>query len=142
MARFVRRATAHVFFAALPVIAAACQTTTSAPAVTGTTVIAQAGDEKASKFPTHREAFSPANFRARRERLAKAIPDGVVVLVGAKGVIDAWEEHRYDPTYRVQAVRQEENFFYLTGLSLPGLALILDPKTGATRIYALRVTPA
>jgi Xaa-Pro aminopeptidase len=107
-----------------------------------TAAAAQPTGGTTGKFPTHRDAFTPANFRARRDRLAQLMPDGVVVLIGAQGVIDAWEEHRYDPTFRVQAVRQEENFFYLTGLSVPGLAVILDPKTSGARVYALRATPA
>ena len=129
------------FVSALAVVGAACQTT-NAPAATAPAAAAQPTDGTTGKFPTSRDAFTPANFRARRDRLAKTIPDGVAVLIGAKGVIDAWEEHRFDPTFRVQAVRQEENLFYLTGLSLPGLAVILDTKTSEARVYALRVTPA
>ncbi len=126
---------------ALAVAAMACNGTGSAPAAT-VSAAAQAPESGNAKFTTHRDVFTPANFRARRERLGRLIPNGVVVLLGAKGVIDAWEEHRYDPTFRVQAVRQEENFFYLTGLSAPGLAVILDVTAGSARVYALRVTPS
>jgi Xaa-Pro aminopeptidase len=128
-------------WSAVAMIGAACQKA-STPAVAATTAPQQAATrETGSKFPTHREVFSPANFRGRRERLGKEIPEGVAVLIGAMGVIDAWEEHRNDPTYRVQPVRQEENLFFLTGLSGPGLAAIVDPKTSSARVYTLHVTP-
>jgi Xaa-Pro aminopeptidase len=93
-----------------------------------------------SKFATPQEIFSPANFRSRRERLTKLVPDGVVVLIGAKGVIDAWEEHRNDPTFRVQPVRQEENLFYLTGVTIPNTAVVFDANAGRTQVYVLRAT--
>jgi Xaa-Pro aminopeptidase len=96
---------------------------------------ARVGADNEWRFPTHRDVFTPANFRVRRERLAKLIPDGIVVLLGAKGVIDAWEEHRNDPTFRVQPVRQEENLFFLTGLSIPGAAVVLDARTADARVY-------
>jgi hypothetical protein len=127
-------------WSALAMLGIACQKA-STPAVAATTAPQQAASgERGSKYPTHRDVFSPANFRARRERLGKEIPEGVAVLIGAKGVIDAWEERRNDPTYRVQPVRQEENLFFLTGLSGPGLAVILDPKTSTASVYALHVT--
>src|SRR5580765_1347396 len=105
-----------VVVATVSVIGSACQNTT-----TVTARDTSAGTN--SKFATPQEIFSPANFRSRRERLTKLVPDGLVVLIGAKGVIDAWEEHRNDPTYRVQPVRQEENLFYLTGVTIPNAAV-------------------
>lgn len=101
------------------------------------------------KFPTHADVFSPSTFAARRTRLAERIPEAVVVLFGEKGVIDAWDEHRHNSYFRVQGFRQEENLFYLTGLSMPGVAVILNPPTtqtsqtkttGAVRVYVPSVT--
>ena len=92
------------------------------------------------KFLTHADVFSPSTFAARRTRLAESIPGGVVVLFGEKGVIDAWDEHRHNSYFRVQGFRQEENLFYLTGLSMPGVAIVLTPKSAMTRVYVPRVT--
>ena len=98
-----------------------------------------AGDSS-SKFPTHADVFSPSTFAARRGRLAQSVPEGVVVLFGEKGVIDAWDEHRHNSYFRVQGFRQEENLFYLTGLSMPGVAVVLTTKDGELRVYVPRVT--
>ena len=92
------------------------------------------------KFSTPNDVFSPATFRARRQRLADLVPDSVVVLIGAKSVIDAWEEHRYDPTYRVQGLRQQEHLFYLTGLGIPNAVVVLDTKAMTAGVYVPHVT--
>ena len=79
------------------------------------------------KFPTIADVFHPATFAARRARLTTLTADGLVVLFGEKNPIDAWDEHANDPFFRVGPFRQEENFFYLTGLSFPDLAVVIDP---------------
>ncbi len=99
-----------------------------------------AAQASSGKFPTHADVFSPSTFATRRTRLAESIPDGLVVLFGEKGVIDAWDEHRHNAYFRVQGFRQEENLFYLTGLSMPGVAFVLTPKSAMTRVYVPRVT--
>ena len=112
------------------------------PELTATVGANEQGTTQASsgKFPTHGDVFSPSTFAARRTRLAESIPEGVVVLLGEKGVIDAWDEHRHNSYFRVQGFRQEEHLFYLTGLSMPGVAVILTPNSGETRVYVPRVT--
>ena len=90
----------------------------------------------AGKFPTLREVFHPATFAARRARLETLAADGVIVLFGEKNPIDAWDEHANDPFFRVGPFRQEENFFYLTGLSFPDLAVMIDPAAHQTTIYS------
>jgi Xaa-Pro aminopeptidase len=95
-----------------------------------------------SKFPTIADAFHPATFVARRARLAPLVSDGLVVLFGEKNPIDAWDEHANDPFFKVGPFRQEENFFYLTGLSFPDLALVFDPATRETIIYSPATTTA
>ncbi len=121
------------------------------PELTATVGANEQGTTQASsgKFPTYADVFSPSTFAARRTRLAESIPEGIVVLLGEKGVIDAWDEHRHNSYLRVQGFRQEENLFYLTGLSMPGVAVVLPPlagragltgKTGETRVYVPRVT--
>lgn len=101
-----------------------------------------AGTSSSGKFRTTRDVFSPGTFAARRARLAELTPDGLVVLLGAKGIIDAWEEHRHDPTFRFNPFRQEENLFYLTGAEIPGIAVIMDMADGATRVYVPASTGA
>jgi len=58
-------------------------------------------------------------FHARREALAKALPDGVVVLYG--------QVEREDADLR-GGFFQDSNFFYLTGWKSPGAALLIDPR--------------
>ncbi|MCC6857113.1 MAG: aminopeptidase P family protein [Bryobacterales bacterium] len=57
----------------------------------------------------------PEACRARRAELRKAIGGGVLVLFG-----------RTEKQQGVQGFEQEPNFYYLTGWSEPGAALILD----------------
>ncbi len=61
-------------------------------------------------------ATSP-EFAARRERLQKAIPDGILVLFGAN---ESEDLHT--------GFFQEPNFFYLTGWQQPGAILVITPK--------------
>ncbi len=97
--------------------------------------------ENAGKFPTIVDAFTPATFAARRARLKPLVDGALVVLFGEKNPIDAWEEHANDPFFRVGPFRQEENLFYLTGLSFPDLAVVIDPSSGQTEVYAPSGTP-
>ena len=92
------------------------------------------------KFPTTRDVFSASSFASRRERLATQVGDGVVVLFGEKGIIDAWDEHVYQSTFRLGAFRQEENLFYLTGLELPGAAVVIDTRANEVFVYVQQVS--
>src|SRR4029079_2904938 len=87
------------------------------------------GSARDSKFPTIADDFRPATFAARRAKLSAVAGDGLVVLFRGKNPIDACEEHANDPFFRVGPFRQEENFFYLTGLSVPDLAVVIDPAS-------------
>jgi Xaa-Pro aminopeptidase len=60
-----------------------------------------------------------AAFQARRQALMEELSDGVVVLIGAKA--DEFGEY--------ERFRQENDFFYLTGLERPGAALLLVPAS-------------
>src|SRR5579862_9268049 len=100
------------------------------------TVFGRQAPDNAGKFPTLSEVFHPAAFAARRARLETLAADGVIVLFGEKNPIDAWDEHANDPFFRVGPFRQEENFFYLTGLSFPDLAVVIDPAANETAIYS------
>lgn len=93
-------------------------------------------DARQSRFPAPADLFSPRTFRRRRERVAERMEDGVLVLFGAKSVLDAWEERRFDPTFRIEPFRQEENLFWLTGLELPGAVVLLDGETAELEVFA------
>jgi Xaa-Pro aminopeptidase len=58
----------------------------------------------------------PEEFRARRAALRKSLDDGVFLLKG--------QAEGYDPIFRFV---QEPNFYYLTGWTEPGAALLLTP---------------
>lgn len=63
-----------------------------------------------------RAAVSP-ELAERREKLRKNMPDGVLVLFGAKESEDLHE-----------GFYQEPNFYYLTGWEEPGAILVLTPE--------------
>jgi len=62
---------------------------------------------------------SNAEYRARRESLAKKA-DGIVVLFSA-----------LEPNESLYSFRQEDNFYYLSGLTEPGPALLIAPALDA-----------
>jgi len=61
--------------------------------------------------------FSPDDFAKRRAKVMEQIGDGVAVLQGAE-LPEAYVKFR-----------QDNNFYYLTGVELPNCILILDGKT-------------
>lgn len=61
-------------------------------------------------------AVSP-EFASRREKMRKSMPDGVMVLFGARESEDLHE-----------GFYQETNFYYLTGWEEPGAILVLTPE--------------
>jgi Xaa-Pro aminopeptidase len=65
---------------------------------------------------------SNADYRARREALAKKLSDGVMVLFAPM------EAEGPNALY---GFRQDENFYYLTGWTDPGAALLIAPATEA-----------
>jgi len=60
-----------------------------------------------------------ADYHVRREALAKKA-GGLVVLVAPLGKMDA-----------VYGFRQDDNFYYLSGLTVPGAALLISPPAEA-----------
>jgi len=60
-----------------------------------------------------------ADYRARREALAKKA-GGVVLLFSA-----------LEPSEFLYSFRQEDNFYYLSGLTEPGPALLIAPAVDA-----------
>lgn len=61
--------------------------------------------------------FTPADFAARRAKVMEKIGDGVAVLLGAE-LPEAYIKFR-----------QDNNFYYLTGVEFPYSVLILNGKT-------------
>ena len=68
-------------------------------------------------FAAQLSAATSPEFAQRREKLRKSIPDGVLVLFGAKESPDLH-----------LGFFQETNFLYLTGWEEPGAILILTPE--------------
>lgn len=91
--------------------------------------------ERTSRFSAPSRRFQPETFRRRRNRFVENIQEGVAVFFGAKSALDAWEERRFDPTFRIAGFRQEPNLFYLTGLEVPGAAVTLDCETGEIQVF-------
>jgi Xaa-Pro aminopeptidase len=60
--------------------------------------------------------FSPDDFAARRNKVMDQIGDGVLVLLGA------------ELTEGYIKFRQDNNFYYLTGVEVPDAVLIIDGK--------------
>ena len=67
--------------------------------------------------------FTPDDFAKRRARVMEQIGDGVAIMQGAElpeGFIK---------------FRQDNNFFYLTGVEIPNATLILDGKTKTSTLF-------
>jgi Xaa-Pro aminopeptidase len=73
--------------------------------------------------PLFTDAFPPEEFAARRARVLTAIGDGVAVLQGAT------EYPAYVP------FRQNNQFFYLTGVEVARAMVLLDGRTGQTTLF-------
>lgn len=69
------------------------------------------------------DAFTPAEFAARRAKVMEQIGDGVAVIQGSA----EW------PGY--VAFRQNAQFFYLTGVEVPRAVLVIDGKTKSSTIF-------
>lgn len=75
------------------------------------------------------DAFPPEEFAARRARVMLQIGDGVAILQGAT-------EPRGE-----SALRQSNQFFYLTGVTEPRALLIVDGKEKTSTLYLTPATP-
>lgn len=73
--------------------------------------------------PLFTDAFPPEEFAARRARVMTAIGDGVAVLQGATEY----------PAY--VKFRQNNQFFYLTGIEVPRAILVIDGRTKQSTAY-------
>jgi Xaa-Pro aminopeptidase len=76
-----------------------------------------------AESPRYTDAFPPEEFAARRARVFDAIGDGLAVLQGASDY----------PAY--VKFRQNNQFFYLTGVEVPRALLLLDGRTKTTTLF-------
>ncbi|MEJ7627305.1 MAG: Xaa-Pro peptidase family protein [Ferruginibacter sp.] len=66
--------------------------------------------------------FTPADFAARRAKVMEQIGDGIAIMQGA------------ELTEGFVKFRQDNNFYYLTGVELPGAMLIMNGKNKRTTL--------
>jgi Xaa-Pro aminopeptidase len=77
----------------------------------------------ASPMRAQRIGYAPDEFVARREKLAAALRDGLVIMFGATGST---------PGVRF---RQDNDFFYLTGNESPNAVLVMDAATRRADLF-------
>lgn len=75
-----------------------------------------------------RMGYAPEEFGARRQRLAKALERGTLVMFGAT-----------TPTPGVR-FRQDNDFFYLTGNQSLNAALVMDASTGDAHLFLSKLS--
>ena len=76
-----------------------------------------------------RMGYPPAEFTARRDKLAQAVERGLVVMFGAT---------QPAPGLRF---RQDNDFFYLTGNESLNGVLVIDAATRASHLFLPKLTP-
>jgi len=67
--------------------------------------------------------FSPDDFAKRRAKVMEQIGDGIVIMQGAE-LPEAYVKFR-----------QDNNFYYLTGVEMPNAALVLNGKTKTAVLF-------
>jgi Xaa-Pro aminopeptidase len=77
-----------------------------------------------------RIGYPPEEFAARRERLAKTLQRGTLVMSGASSAV---------PGLRF---RQDHDFFYLTGNESLNATLVMDAATGESHLFLPRLSAA
>lgn len=73
--------------------------------------------------PLFTDAFPPEEFAARRARVMAAIGDGAAILQGAAEL----------PSYH--KFRQNNQFFYLTGVEVPRALLVIDGRAKRSTLF-------
>jgi Xaa-Pro aminopeptidase len=68
--------------------------------------------------------FDKSEYAARRTSLMKELPDGIIIIMGARSRTD------YYPFV------QNNNFYYLTGVKVPDAYLVIDPIKNETILFA------
>ena len=77
-----------------------------------------------------RMGYPPEEFAERRDRLAKAVGTGTIVMFGASS-----------PTPGLR-FRQDNDFFYLTGNESLNAALVIDGATAASHLFLPKLSAA
>ena len=75
-----------------------------------------------------RMGYPPEEFTARRQKLAKTLGGGMVLMFGASG-----------PTPGTR-FRQDNDFFYLTGNEALNAALVIDAPSGTSYLFLPKLT--
>ena len=88
-----------------------------------TVVLLLIGITWSSAPSAERMGYAPGEFAARRERLAKVLKRGTLVMFGATAA---------SPGVRF---RQDNDFFYLTGNESLNAALVMDAATGESHLF-------
>lgn len=73
--------------------------------------------------------FTPGDFAERRAALMDSVGDGVAVLLGAE-LPEAYVKFR-----------QDNNFYYFTGVELPDAYLVIDGKERTSRLFVTEGAP-
>jgi Xaa-Pro aminopeptidase len=76
-----------------------------------------------------RMGYPPEEFAARRQRLAKAVGSGLIVMFGSSSPL---------PGLRF---RQDNDFYYLTGNESLNAALVIDGATAASHLFLPKLSP-
>ena len=79
----------------------------------------------AAQPPLFTDSLPPAEFAARRARVIQAIGDGAAVIQGATEL----------PSYH--KFRQNNQFFYLTGVEVPRAILVIDGRAKTSTLFLL-----
>ena len=86
-------------------------------------VMAVCATAGSAETPRYTDVFPPEEFAARRAKVFEAIGDGVAVLQGASEY----------PAY--VRFRQNNQFFYLTGVEVPRALLLLDGRAKSATLF-------
>ena len=88
-----------------------------------TTLVAVIACRTASAQGVFTDAFPPEEFAARRAELVRRVGDGVAIIQGATEY----------PAY--VKFRQNNHFFYLSGVEVPRAILLIDGRTNTSTLY-------
>jgi Xaa-Pro aminopeptidase len=75
--------------------------------------------------PLFTDAFPPEEFAARRARVMEAIGDGAAII---QGTTELATYHKF---------RQNDQFYYLTGVEVPRAILVVDGRTRRSTLFLL-----
>jgi len=77
--------------------------------------------------------FEPSVYADRRKKLAQAVGSDVVLIAGNNNSPINYQDNYYP-------YRQDSNFLYYAGLSMPGLNLVIDCESGASTLFGDEIT--